>query len=44
MALAHIDEDFQIERWGRDDEAMARRASVADEVATARRLIDLLNG
>jgi len=43
MALAHLDEDFQIERWGQDDEAMARRASIAAEVASARRLVDLLN-
>lgn len=43
MALAHIDEDFQIERWGEDAEAMARRAGIAAEVATARRLIDFLN-
>ncbi|MEO1225963.1 MAG: ATP12 family protein [Pseudomonadota bacterium] len=42
MALAHLDEDFQIERWGEDDEAMARRASIAAEVASARHLIDLL--
>ena len=25
MAAAHIDEDFQAERWGADAEAMARR-------------------
>lgn len=43
MALAHIDEDFQIERWGEDDEALARRAGIAAEVATARRLVDLLS-
>ncbi|MEM8587464.1 MAG: ATP12 family protein [Pseudomonadota bacterium] len=42
MALAHLDEDFQIERWGQDDEAMARRAGIAAEVASARRLVDLL--
>lgn len=23
---AHVDEDFQIEQWGEDDEAMTRRA------------------
>ena len=43
MALAHIDEDFQIERWGQDDEALERRAGIAADVATARTLIDLLN-
>jgi len=42
MALAHVDEDFQIERWGQDDEALAHRAGVAADVATARTLIDLL--
>jgi chaperone required for assembly of F1-ATPase len=26
-AAAHVDEDFQIEAWGADEEAMARRAS-----------------
>jgi chaperone required for assembly of F1-ATPase len=26
-ALAHLDEDFQMEVWGHDDEALARRAS-----------------
>lgn len=44
MALAHVDEDFQIERWGQDDEALARRAGIAADVATARTLIDLLRG
>ncbi len=33
--LAHIDEDFQIERWGRDAEAEARRERGWQEVRTA---------
>ena len=32
---AHIDEDFQAERWGEDAEAMARRASRRREFDTA---------
>jgi chaperone required for assembly of F1-ATPase len=26
-AIAHLDEDFQMEVWGQDDEALARRAA-----------------
>jgi chaperone required for assembly of F1-ATPase len=33
--IAHIDEDFQIERWGADDEAMARRAARWREMEAA---------
>ncbi|MGO9421061.1 ATP12 family chaperone protein [Roseiarcus sp.] len=33
--LAHLDEDFQIERWGADDEAMARRAARWREMEAA---------
>jgi chaperone required for assembly of F1-ATPase len=32
---AHVDEDFQIERWGADDEAMQRREARAAEFAAA---------
>jgi chaperone required for assembly of F1-ATPase len=32
---AHVDEDFQIEAWGEDDEAMARRAARGTEFAAA---------
>lgn len=34
-AVAHIDEDFQIERWGSDEEAAARRAQRWVEMAAA---------
>ncbi len=33
--IAHVDEDFQIESWGDDDEAMARRAARWREMAAA---------
>ena len=33
--IAHVDEDFQIERWGEDDEAMARRAARWREMEAA---------
>jgi chaperone required for assembly of F1-ATPase len=34
-AAAHVDEDFQIEAWGRDEEAEARRAARAQDFAAA---------
>lgn len=37
--LAHIDEDFQIEKWGRDAEAEARRDKRWQEVSTAARVL-----
>ncbi|MBY0335639.1 MAG: chaperone, ATP12 [Acetobacteraceae bacterium] len=39
--LALVDETFQEEAWGRDEEAMARRATVAADIAQAERLIRL---
>jgi len=36
--LAHVDEDFQIRRWGEDDEAMARRAARWVEFEAAARV------
>jgi len=36
---AHVDEDFQIRKWGEDDEAMARRAARWAEFAAAARVI-----
>ena len=38
----HIDEDFQIERWGEDDEALRRRAGLRADLEAAARLLDLL--
>ena len=40
---AHVDEDFQIELWGRDEEAEARRASRRDEFDAAVRFLRLLD-
>ncbi len=41
-AAAHVDEDYQIELWGPDDEATARRAFRWTEMQAADRLLDLL--
>ncbi len=35
FALSHMDEDYQAERWGRDDEAVARAAALAREMDAA---------
>lgn len=40
-AAAHVDEDWQIEQWGADDEAMARRAARAAEFAVSARFAEL---
>ncbi len=40
-ALSEIDESFQIERWGEDDEAAERRARLRDEVAATARFLAL---
>lgn len=37
--LAHLDEDWNIEQWGEDDEAMARRAARWDEMRVAALLL-----
>ena len=42
-AAAHVDEDWQIEHWGQDLEAMARRAHRKRDMVAAARLIDALN-
>jgi chaperone required for assembly of F1-ATPase len=41
FALAHIDEDFQAEKWGRDAEAEARRGRMRHELAAAERFVHL---
>jgi len=41
FAAAEIDQTFQIERWGEDAEATARRATVRDDVALAARFAAL---
>lgn len=43
-SLAHIDEDFQIEQWGADAEATARRGHRWCEMQSAARLIALVSG
>lgn len=40
-AAAHVDEDFQIEAWGEDAEASARRAARWQEFAAAARMFAL---
>lgn len=40
-ALGALDELFQVEQWGEDAEAAARRRTVADDIALAARMIDL---
>jgi chaperone required for assembly of F1-ATPase len=41
---AEVDASFEIERWGEDAEATRRRATVAFDLAAARRFVDLLGG
>lgn len=38
-AAAHVDEDWQISRWGEDDEAMARRGKRREEFDAAARVL-----
>ena len=42
FTASQLDETFQIEAWGEDAEAAARRGALAAEIATAARLLDLL--
>jgi len=41
FAAAELDQTFQIERWGEDDEAARRRAGIKDDIALAARFADL---
>jgi chaperone required for assembly of F1-ATPase len=41
-ALSVLDESYQEEQWGTDDESAARRANVAADIAAAGRLLALL--
>jgi len=43
-AAAHVDEDFQIERWGADEEAAQRRAARARDFAAAALALRALRG
>jgi len=40
-AAAHVDEDFQTELWGADEEAQARRAARWREMEAAARVLAL---
>ena len=40
---AHVDEDWQIEHWGQDFEAVARRANRKRDMLAAVRLLEALN-
>ncbi|MBV9966399.1 MAG: ATPase [Alphaproteobacteria bacterium] len=42
FAVSQLDETFQIEAWGEDAEAAARRRALADDVAAASRFVHLL--
>jgi chaperone required for assembly of F1-ATPase len=41
-AAAHVDEDWNIQRWGEDAEAAARRAARRREFAAAAKMLELL--
>lgn len=42
LAISHLDEEFQAERWGRDSEAETVKKNRLTELRLARRLLDLL--
>lgn len=42
FAAAQLDESFQIERWGEDEEQTRRRAALRDDIALAARFAGLL--
>lgn len=44
IAASLLDEDWQIEKWGEDDEAVERRENVAREITDATRFLKLLEG
>jgi chaperone required for assembly of F1-ATPase len=43
-SAAHVDDDWQIEQWGSDAEAQARRAARRHEFDCAMRLLGLVDG
>jgi chaperone required for assembly of F1-ATPase len=43
-AAAHVDEDWQISKWGEDTEAQARRARRWSDMQAASRMLGLLGG
>jgi chaperone required for assembly of F1-ATPase len=42
FALAELEANFEIERWGEDEEQSIRRAALQDDIATAARFLALL--
>jgi chaperone required for assembly of F1-ATPase len=44
FAASQLDETFQIEAWGEDSEAAARRRNIAADIAAAARFLKLLGG
>jgi chaperone required for assembly of F1-ATPase len=42
FAAAQLDESFEIEQWGEDEEQMRRRAMLSDDIAGAARFLALL--
>jgi chaperone required for assembly of F1-ATPase len=44
FAASQLDETFQIEQWGEDAEAAARRRALAEDIAAAARFAALLEG
>jgi chaperone required for assembly of F1-ATPase len=43
FAVSQLDETFQIESWGEDAEAAARRHALAEDIAAAERFVQLLD-
>ena len=43
FAVSQLDETFQIEAWGEDTEATARRRALAEDIAAASRFVQLLD-
>jgi chaperone required for assembly of F1-ATPase len=41
-AAAHVDEDWQMAQWGRDEQALDRRAFRWDEMRAAATVLELL--
>jgi chaperone required for assembly of F1-ATPase len=42
FAAAHVDEEYQAAKWGRDAEAEARRNALQAELAADQRFLELL--
>jgi len=43
FAISHLDEVFQVEKWGRDGEAESRRARIAAELKAIEHFVSLLS-